>query len=225
MRRPFFNAFGNAKLAVAVLLLVVAVETLLIIILGIGLARVPTHLKIQQENCDGTINIIDPNKISLTTVLNFTSQEWVNLNSWAKNGTTDSVANLKAGDVFLTPSFIKQYKASLKNLNDRGYMDKYVLVTIPIQSNDLTNVVAKDGGWLVRQKFISRFYFNPTDTIDSDKTKYSPVEYKLEQDITFYVVQYPNDEGLAIDHIVKAEDADSIDDQKINNAGADNESN
>ena len=109
---------------------------------------------------------------------------------------------------YITPKIIQQLQISLKDLQASGYYDNYAVETYPVLSNSDNNVRQVNGGWLVRQVFITRYYYNPDDSLL--KEEYSnanaKAEYTLEQDITFFVVQSPNSQGLALDSIVSSKD-------------------
>ena len=207
-KRPFFNAFGNARLAAGILLFMLMIETLIIIVLAIALSRVPSHLSVWQANCDGSHTIIDPNEVSTNRLLNFASMEWSRINTWPTNGQKDT-PNLIVGESnYITPKLINQFKQSLQGLSNVGYLDNYAVITYPMLTSSSTNVQKTDGGWLVRQVFVSRFYYNPDDSLkkQSYANQNAKAEYSIEQEITFFVVQSPNSQGLSLDSIISYKD-------------------
>jgi hypothetical protein len=207
-KRPFFNAFGNAKLAAGILLFMLMLETLIIIVLAIALARAPSHLDVWQANCDGTHTIIDPNEVSTNRLLNFASMEWSRINTWPTNGPKDIPRLIQSEANNLTPKLINQFKQSLRGLSNVGYFDNYAVITYPMLTAISNNVHKIDGGWSVRQVFVSRFYYNPDDSLkkQSYSNQNALAEYSIEQDITFFVVQSPNSQGLSLDSIILSKD-------------------
>jgi hypothetical protein len=75
-------------------------------------------------------------------------------------------------------------------------------------TDNASNVHKIDGGWSVRQVFVSRFYYNPDDSLkkQSYANQNALAEYSIEQDITFFVVQSPNSQGLSLDSIILSKD-------------------
>ncbi|WP_191092559.1 DUF2895 family protein [Francisella sp. SYW-9] len=206
MSKPFFSALGNMKLALVICISCLVISMAFNVYLISKIVSYPDHMDIWQHNPDSTITLINPNEVQPIRLLNFVSQEWSKLNSWPNDGAVDSINNLKKDSLYLSPAFRNQFKRILINLNNKGYLKNYVVVTVPTSDKFNNNVKKVDGGWLVKQRFISRFYYNPPDSKDAlsqqDITD-TKVEYELEQEITFYVTKYPNSYGLALDRLYK----------------------
>ena len=214
IKGPFFNALGNAKLAVMSLFMMLFVSFILNIILGINLSNVPKNVRVYQENCNGGVNVIDPNVVSPVRIQNFVTGEWVKLTSFPSDAKTDSEIALdkNIADGFITPNFVSQYRNMLSVLDKSGYLEDYTVVTIPLSVSADENVKKVDGGWVVKQTFITRFYYNPSEKgkknlkqIPITETKDARIEHVIEQTVVFYVVDYPNNSGLALDSIMDSQ--------------------
>lgn len=203
--KPFFNALGNAKLAITVILTVAVLSIFINLYQFHKASNYPTHLDVWLHNCDGTINKVDPNEMSKVRLLNFASQEWVKLNTWTTDGATDSKRLLEEERDYVSPTFANQYKQLISNLDSRNWLNNYVVVTTPLSNDAENNVQAYNGGWLVTQKFISRFYYNPNNQVKDDLASNARFENELEQTITFFISKYPNTQGLGLESIVKTD--------------------
>jgi hypothetical protein len=202
--RVFESKLANAKLALATMFVVLVISIILNFVFVIGLVNVPKHLKVYQENCNGTTTITDPQAVSKVRLQWFVSHVWVGLNSWANNGDTDSIKGFKAVANEITPRFKQNYVEVLKKLKETGLYDNYILSTVALANDAETNVEKVSGGWLVRVTYISTFYFNPYGTSKNYREDVSTANVsstRIEQNIVFKVVQYPNKWGLALDEI------------------------
>ena len=170
MRGPFENALGNAKLALLAGFIYSLVVTIIMIILGIALALTPGELKVEQVNADGSVNIKIPGQHLPGFIEGFAAMKWVALTSWPENGAEDAIKALKAQKIYLTPRFIAQYEAMLKQLNKDNYLENYVVSTVAIQGNPEKSVIKVAGGWEVELTFVSRFYYNPPSDDNSDSS-------------------------------------------------------
>ena len=165
MRGPFENALGNAKLAILSLFIMLMVSIVIIVILAASLAGAPDKVTYYEQHCDGSQSILSANTIPDSQVRGFVLRTWVELNSWPSDGTVDSIHNLVRMKPYFTPRFIHQYKGVLATLDQSGFVNNYILSTIPIYGSnpaiELKKVKEINGGWAVQVSFISRFYFNP----------------------------------------------------------------
>ena len=210
MRRPFENALGNAKLAVLSLLLMLGVSLILNVVLAVGLAVMPRYLQVYDVATDGnTSRMITPNHHTKAIIESFVSAQWVALTSWPANGAVDAPAILKRKRAYLSPTFIKQFQQMLQQLDQNGYLQHYIAVTTPIAVDTATHVwQGPDGDWLVKVKFLTRFYYNPYQAEESFAQlsgSKGRTERIYAQTITFRVVAFPNNLGLGMGGIVKVE--------------------
>jgi hypothetical protein len=217
MRGPFENALGNAKLALLAGFIYSVLVTIITIILAVALAMTPSSLKVEQVNADGSVNIKIPGQHLPGFIEGFAAMKWVTLTSWPENGAVDAIKAVKEQKIYLTPRFIQQYEAMLKQLNKDNYLENYVVSTIAIQGDPSKNVEKVAGGWEVKLTFISRFYYNPPSKdnaysssggIDSMSADQLRAERVFKQIIIFKVVTYPNPMGFGLDEImaVKTDD-------------------
>ena len=206
--RVFESKLANAKLAIATMFVVLVISIILNFILAIGLATAPNHVKVYQAHCDGTTQIIDPQKVSYSRLQWFVSHVWVRLNSWKNNGKADVPVVFKSVSDQITPRFKQAYENVLGELKSDGLFDNYILSTVALDGDAQRNVKKTDGGWLVRVTYISTFYFNPYGTsqdYQDEVTTANVSAQRIEQSIVFKVVQFPNKWGLAIDQIVDSQ--------------------
>ena len=229
---PFQQALGNAKLSFLCLGVALFVSLILNIVLAIGLANAPNHVRITLNRVPEAGVSLSLGDIPTSSVYALAQNVWLNLNSWQNNGFKDAVGRINSANQkgLVTAHFLKQYRAILDQYLKQGFVKQYRRIVLPTHGGffDAKNIHKVGNSYLVRLTMTSLFYFVPTSKADNkagDRDTQSfdnlstgltthPVK-TLTTEYIFKVVPYPNQMGMALDEIVSAH----IVDQQTNLGG------